>query len=115
MNLVQAILLLSLRVYRSVISPVFVAIFAPMGLGCRFTPTCSEYALDAVRTHGATRGTALAVGRLCRCHPWGGCGHDPVPAKINNRPEHEGKFTAGSVSASAMNLTAPNLVRAHDR
>ena len=46
---------------------------------CRFTPTCSEYALEALEAHGALRGTALAARRLARCHPWGGRGFDPVP------------------------------------
>ena len=47
--------------------------------GCRFTPTCSRYAREAIERHGALAGGALAVKRLCRCHPLGGCGHDPVP------------------------------------
>jgi putative membrane protein insertion efficiency factor len=46
---------------------------------CRYQPTCSEYALDALRTHGAARGSWLATRRICRCHPWGGSGYDPVP------------------------------------
>ena len=46
---------------------------------CRFTPSCSAYAIDALETHGARRGTWLAVRRLGRCHPWGGSGWDPVP------------------------------------
>ena len=46
---------------------------------CRFDPTCSQYALDAVRSRGALRGGWLAVRRICRCHPWGGWGYDPVP------------------------------------
>lgn len=79
MNLAQYILTLALRLYRNLISPVLTAVFAPMGFGCRYTPTCSHYALEAVRVHGATRGAWLATRRLCRCHPWGGCGHDPVP------------------------------------
>ncbi|HET9949949.1 MAG TPA: membrane protein insertion efficiency factor YidD [Longimicrobiales bacterium] len=48
---------------------------------CRFTPTCSAYAIDAVRTHGALRGSWLALRRLARCHPWGGFGWDPVPPR----------------------------------
>lgn len=48
---------------------------------CRFQPTCSTYALDAVQTHGAWRGGALAVRRIGRCHPWGGSGWDPVPER----------------------------------
>jgi putative membrane protein insertion efficiency factor len=46
---------------------------------CRFRPTCSEYALDAIASHGALRGTVLTVRRLLRCHPWGESGFDPVP------------------------------------
>ena len=47
---------------------------------CRFSPTCSEYGLEAVRSHGALRGGALTARRLGRCHPWGPFGFDPVPA-----------------------------------
>jgi hypothetical protein len=46
---------------------------------CRFRPTCSAYAVDAIRIHGAGRGSWLAFRRLLRCHPWGGSGYDPVP------------------------------------
>lgn len=46
---------------------------------CRFTPTCSEYAIEALRKHGPFRGSWLAVCRILRCHPWGGSGYDPVP------------------------------------
>jgi len=49
------------------------------GSGCRFHPTCSAYAAEAIRRHGAWRGGGLALRRLGRCHPWGGCGEDPVP------------------------------------
>src|SRR5215216_3636122 len=79
MSLMQFILVLIIRTYRVVFSPVLSAIFAPLGLGCRFTPTCSQYALEAVRKYGAWRGSLLATKRLCRCHPWGGSGYDPVP------------------------------------
>jgi len=47
--------------------------------GCRYLPTCSVYAEEAIRGHGPVRGSALAVRRLARCHPWGGHGVDPVP------------------------------------
>ncbi len=50
-----------------------------LGNNCRFQPSCSRYALDALRKHGAFRGTWLAMQRIARCHPWGGAGHDPVP------------------------------------
>lgn len=46
---------------------------------CRFDPTCSQYSLDALRAWGALRGSWLALRRICRCHPWGGWGYDPVP------------------------------------
>lgn len=46
---------------------------------CRFTPTCSQYAIEAIRRHGPFKGTALAVWRILRCNPWGGSGYDPVP------------------------------------
>lgn len=46
---------------------------------CRFTPTCSQYAIEAITRHGALRGLMLTLRRLSRCHPWGGSGYDPVP------------------------------------
>ncbi|NJC33120.1 hypothetical protein GGR88_000594 [Sphingomonas jejuensis] len=46
---------------------------------CRFSPSCSAYAIEAVSRYGAAKGAWLAAHRLLRCHPWGGCGHDPVP------------------------------------
>lgn len=58
--------------YRNAISP-----FTPPS--CRFTPTCSEYALQALKKHGPFKGLALAVWRILRCNPWGGSGYDPVP------------------------------------
>ena len=67
-----------IHLYRMLISP----LFAPV---CRFQPTCSEYALDAIRAHGALKGIALAAKRLVRCHPFtwlgGSSGFDPVPPK----------------------------------
>jgi len=77
-NPLQFILLLLLRGYQALISPLLVMLHGP-GCGCRFSPTCSQYAIDALRLHGVTRGVWLAGRRLCRCHPWGGCGDDPVP------------------------------------
>ncbi len=58
--------------YRYCVSPA-------LGPRCRYLPTCSEYGLEAIRRHGAPRGAWLTLRRLCRCHPWGGSGHDPVP------------------------------------
>jgi putative membrane protein insertion efficiency factor len=48
---------------------------------CRFVPSCSSYALEALEVHGAGRGTWLAMRRICRCHPWGPHGEDPVPER----------------------------------
>ncbi len=50
---------------------------------CRYAPSCSAYAIEAWSRYGALAGSALAVKRLCRCHPWGGCGFDPVPPGDN--------------------------------
>jgi hypothetical protein len=77
MNPLQHILIFAIRVYRLAISPAQFFLFGPAG-GCRFTPTCSQYAMDAIRAHGAMAGGWLALKRICRCHPWGDCGHDPV-------------------------------------
>lgn len=68
---VRAMLLL-IRVYRTALSPL-------LGPRCRYLPSCSEYASEALQTHGLKRGGRLALTRLLRCHPWGGSGYDPVP------------------------------------
>ena len=81
LNLAQNILVFLLRGYRSLVSPALTTVFGPMGFGCRFSPTCSCYALEAVKTHGALRGSWMAIGRIGRCHPWGGEGNDPVPPR----------------------------------
>src|ERR1700744_3617821 len=78
MNRRQQTLILAVRVYRLTISPAPAFLFgAPEG--CRFTPSGSQHAMEAIRDQGAAAGSILTVKRLCRCHPWGGCGHDPVP------------------------------------
>lgn len=66
------VLILPIRVYQRCISPL-----TPPA--CRFTPTCSQYAVEAIRKHGPFKGFWLAVKRISRCHPWGGSGYDPVP------------------------------------
>jgi len=53
---------------------------------CRFTPSCSAYGIEAVRLHGAIGGGWLAAKRICRCHPWGGHGFDPVPKSCSPNP-----------------------------
>jgi putative membrane protein insertion efficiency factor len=85
-NPLQHILIFAVRVYRLTISPAQSLLFGSKG-GCRFTPTCSQYALDAVQERGALTGSALAAKRICRCHPWGGCGHDPVPKSGKRKAE----------------------------
>lgn len=66
------VLILPIRFYQRCISP----LTPPT---CRFTPTCSQYAVEAIRKHGPFKGFWLAVKRISRCHPWGGSGYDPVP------------------------------------
>ncbi|MFM7671501.1 MAG: membrane protein insertion efficiency factor YidD [Bacteroidota bacterium] len=65
-------LILLIRFYQWVISPL-------LGPKCRYQPTCSHYAIEAVKKHGPFKGFWLAVRRISRCHPWGGSGWDPVP------------------------------------
>lgn len=74
------LLLLLVRLYQIVVSRPLHILAGP-GSGCRFTPTCSQYFLEAVQLHGAWKGGLLGIRRLLRCHPWGPCGHDPVPPK----------------------------------
>lgn len=85
MNPLRTILIVAIRFYRWVLSPAKAAIFGPLGR-CRFTPSCSAYALQAIQHHGALRGGWLALRRIARCHPWGGCGHDPVPKYPIDKP-----------------------------
>lgn len=72
MNLGQRLLIGVIRFYQIALSPYF-------GSQCRFSPTCSEYAKEAVTRHGALKGAWLAVRRIGRCHPYHPGGHDPVP------------------------------------
>lgn len=71
-GVVSLMLKVAVRAYQLLVSPLLLP-------SCRFLPTCSEYAAEAIERHGAFRGIALAIRRLARCHPWGGSGYDPVP------------------------------------
>ena len=72
------IVCLLIRFYQLAISAPLHFLVGPMG-GCRFTPTCSQYTLEAVQHHGAIKGCWLGMKRIVRCNPWGGFGYDPVP------------------------------------
>ena len=61
-----------IRFYQLVISPILPS-------ACRYTPTCSAYGIDALKKHGAIKGSVLTIKRIMRCNPWGGHGEDPVP------------------------------------
>lgn len=77
-RLAKTLLKAPVLLYRYVLSPV-------LPPRCRYLPTCSEYAIEAIETHGPARGAYLAAHRLCRCHPWGGSGLDPVPPVSDDR------------------------------
>jgi len=73
-------LLGAIRCYQLVLSPW-------IGRSCRFEPSCSQYTAQAIEYHGPLRGSWLGIRRICRCHPWGGSGYDPVPP-VQTRGEH---------------------------
>lgn len=71
-QLAKSLLKLLILAYRYLLSPI-------LPPACRFAPTCSEYAAEAIETHGIRKGIKLTIKRLIKCHPWGGSGFDPVP------------------------------------
>lgn len=89
--MVGRVLIGMVKVYRLVVSP-----WTPAA--CRYTPTCSAYAVEALGRHGAARGGWLALRRIGRCHPWGGLGYDPVP---------RGESTAGGRSRPSERTKQP--------
>ena len=78
LSISRRVALATLRIYRAIVSPMIVGLFGP---ACRFEPSCSEYAHQAIAEYGVTRGGLMAMRRLARCHPLGGYGHDPVPSR----------------------------------
>ncbi len=78
----SASLRVAVRAYQLIVSPL-------LPPSCRFLPSCSDYAIEALERHGALHGGGLALRRLARCHPWGGSGYDPVPSRQPaERPAH---------------------------
>jgi putative membrane protein insertion efficiency factor len=72
LDLLGGLMRLLIRGYQLFISPILPS-------SCRFTPTCSQYGIEAIKKHGPFKGGYLTVRRIFRCNPWGGHGHDPVP------------------------------------
>ena len=82
-NSILFFLLAPIFIYRWFISPL-------LPVACRYHPTCSAYAIEAIKSHGPLQGTSLAVKRIASCHPWGGHGYSPVPDKLtSNRNKKE--------------------------
>lgn len=77
-KLIRRIFVLPIKIYQYTLSP----LLGPSK--CRFKPTCSHYAVEAIEEWGIFKGTYLAVRRILRCHPWGGFGYDPVPKREDN-------------------------------
>ena len=66
------LLIIPIKIYQTIISPL-------LGPSCRFTPTCSQYAVEAIQKYGPFKGSWLSFKSILKCHPWGGSGYDPVP------------------------------------
>ena len=66
------LLIIPIKIYQTIISPL-------LGPSCRFTPTCSQYAVEAIQKYGPFKGSWVSFKRIIKCHPWGGSGYDPVP------------------------------------
>jgi len=73
-KILEGILIFMVKVYQTAISPL-------LGANCRFSPTCSQYSIEAIREWGPFKGTKLAIKRISKCHPWGSQGWDPVPKR----------------------------------
>lgn len=89
MKWLRSIACLPIRVYQWTLSPLKQALLGP-GSGCRYRPTCSNYAIEAIKRYGILKGTWLGTKRILRCHPWGGHGWDPVPpSKDQQSKKHD--------------------------
>jgi len=102
MNPLQRILVSFVQLYRWTLSPLKAMFFGPVGR-CRYTPSCSQYALEAIRVHGVWRGTLFSIRRICSCHPWGGFGYDPV-----TKPDDRSQNTSRSAPESALGASVPS-------
>lgn len=74
------LLRIPIHLYRWILSPLLHTLGGGSGCGCRFHPSCSAYALEALETHGSLQGSLLSLRRIAKCHPWGDGGLDPVPS-----------------------------------
>lgn len=83
MTWLRALLIAPIRLYQWTLSPL-------LGVNCRYAPSCSEYAAEAIATHGIRRGAWLGLQRILRCHPWGGSGYDPVPSRSCDHHQDSG-------------------------
>jgi putative membrane protein insertion efficiency factor len=72
LKILNYFLIVPIKLYQILLSPL-------IGPSCRFTPTCSNYAIEAINKHGPFKGLWLTIKRISKCHPWGDSGHDPVP------------------------------------
>ncbi len=87
-HIARRVLRMPIRFYQLSISPMLPA-------SCRYVPSCSQYAIEAIETHGAIKGSILAAKRIARCHPWGGSGYDPVPPVESKHEDRDEDRDAG--------------------
>ena len=90
-DILKQVLILPIKFYQKCISPLLPAV-------CRYTPTCSNYAVEAIKTYGPIKGAYLATKRIVSCNPWGGYGYDPVPPLITNFHTHDNNAKQALIS-----------------
>lgn len=96
-NIAKQILILPIRIYQRFISPLLPA-------ACRYTPTCSHYAVEAIQAYGPIKGTWMGIKRIISCNPWGGHGYDPVPPVITNFHSHDTAAEKAIISVDVNNF-----------